>query len=148
MEITTMWWLLMGIAVGLELLTGTFYLLMLALGLAAGAIAAHMGLNSGWQYLTAAMVGSGAVLYWYLRQRTGQTLNHADTQSNHNVHLDIGSTVEVAAWSPTGTAQVVYRGAQWAARHQTSGLQALGVYSSGWHRITAVEGNTLVLVEI
>jgi hypothetical protein len=29
---------------GTELLTGTFYLLMLALGLAAGALAAHLGL--------------------------------------------------------------------------------------------------------
>jgi membrane protein implicated in regulation of membrane protease activity len=38
---TTVWWVLAGLAVALELATGTFYLLMLALGMAAGAIAAH-----------------------------------------------------------------------------------------------------------
>jgi membrane protein implicated in regulation of membrane protease activity len=40
---STLWWLLAGTAVGVELATGTFYLLMLALGLAAAAVAAHMG---------------------------------------------------------------------------------------------------------
>jgi membrane protein implicated in regulation of membrane protease activity len=40
---TTVWWVLAGIAVAVELATGTFYLLMLALGLAAGAVASHLG---------------------------------------------------------------------------------------------------------
>ena len=39
----TVWWVLAGIAVAVELSTGTFYMLMLALGLAAGAIASHLG---------------------------------------------------------------------------------------------------------
>ena len=34
---STVWWLVAGAAVALELMTGTFYLLMLAIGLAAGA---------------------------------------------------------------------------------------------------------------
>ena len=38
---STLWWLLAGAAVAVELLTGTFYLLMFAIGLAAAAIAAH-----------------------------------------------------------------------------------------------------------
>ncbi|TNF61541.1 MAG: NfeD family protein, partial [Burkholderiales bacterium] len=42
---STLWWLMTGAAVVLELLTGTFYLLMLAIGLAAGAVAAHLGLD-------------------------------------------------------------------------------------------------------
>ena len=36
---STIWWLLAGVAIGLELVTGTFYLLMVGIGLAAGAIA-------------------------------------------------------------------------------------------------------------
>ena len=32
---STIWWLLTGTAVAVELITGTFYLLMLAIGLAA-----------------------------------------------------------------------------------------------------------------
>ena len=35
---STVWWLLAGVAVAAELVTGTFYLLMIALGLASGAL--------------------------------------------------------------------------------------------------------------
>ena len=42
---STGWWLAAGVLVVAELATGTFYLLMLALGLAAGALAAHAGAN-------------------------------------------------------------------------------------------------------
>lgn len=148
METTTIWWLLAGAAVGLELLSGTFYLLMFALGLAAGAIAAHVGLSQPLQIVVAAAVGGGAVLYWHLRQSKLKALEGASAQSNHNVHLDIGSSVEVAVWSASGTAQVMHRGAQWAARHRQSGLQGDGHFEAGLHRISAVEGNTLVLVKI
>ena len=145
METTTIWWLLAGCAVVLELLTGTFYLLMLALGLAAGALAAQTSLSTGWQYLIAASVGGAAVLGWYVKQSRHQTDAGVDAPSNHNVHLDIGSTVEVPAWSASGTAQVMYRGAEWSARHSASGLQGSDTFASGLHRIAAVEGNTLVL---
>jgi len=40
---STIWWLLAGGLIALELLTGTFYLLMLSLGVAGAAIAAHLG---------------------------------------------------------------------------------------------------------
>ena len=42
---STIWWLLAGTAVGIELVTGTLYLLMLSIGLGAAALAAHLGLN-------------------------------------------------------------------------------------------------------
>ena len=56
MEQSTIWWLAAGIVVAAELLTGSFYLLMLALGLAAAAIAAHLGfeVRFGCAVLTAA----------------------------------------------------------------------------------------------
>ena len=38
---STIWWLMAGSAVAVELVTGTFYLLMLAIGLASAALAAH-----------------------------------------------------------------------------------------------------------
>ena len=43
---STVWWLITGGLVAAELATGTFYLLMLALGAAAAAVAAHLGLAS------------------------------------------------------------------------------------------------------
>ena len=58
---STLWWLLAGAAIALELLTGTFYLLMLALGMAGAAVAAHLGAGTVVQLLIAAGVGGGAV---------------------------------------------------------------------------------------
>ncbi len=43
---STIWWLLTGVTVAIELMTGTFYLLMFAVGLTAAAIAAHMGASA------------------------------------------------------------------------------------------------------
>ncbi|MDB5990911.1 MAG: NfeD family protein [Herbaspirillum sp.] len=48
------WMLLTGVLVGAEMFTGTFYLLMLALGMAAGGFAAYAGLMLEWQLIIAA----------------------------------------------------------------------------------------------
>ncbi len=143
MELSTIWWLLAGGAVIAELLTGTFYLLMLGLGLAAGAIAAHAGLGVGWQYLVSAGVGIGSIAIWHSRKK----------ETNPSVHLDIGSTVNVEHWSSNGEALVHYRGARWAARLTTTSEQEINTivaphhFKAGLHRIAAIEGNTLVLVK-
>ena len=55
MAFSTIWWLMAGVAVIAELLTGTLYLLMVALGLAAAAIAAHLGAGTTTQILVAAI---------------------------------------------------------------------------------------------
>ena len=53
----TWWWLAAGVAVAVELATSTFYLLMVAFGLADGALAAHLGFGSTVQIVVAALVG-------------------------------------------------------------------------------------------
>src|SRR4051812_27561205 len=63
---STTWWLLAGAAVAVELLTGTFYLLMLGIGMAAGALAAHAGAGRATQLVVAAVVGGGTVAAWHL----------------------------------------------------------------------------------
>ncbi|HSV35687.1 MAG TPA: NfeD family protein, partial [Ramlibacter sp.] len=105
---STLWWLLTGGAVAVELVTGTFYLLMLAIGLAAGALAAHAGAPLTVQLLVAAFVGGGAVAAWYLVR--GKQPQAADAAHNRDVNLDIGETVQVDAWNPDGTASIKYRG--------------------------------------
>ena len=50
----SVWWIAAGVAVAAELATGTFYLLMIALGLGAGALAAHFGSTQPIQLLVAA----------------------------------------------------------------------------------------------
>ena len=69
MDHSTAWWLLAGLLVIAELLTGTFYLLMLALGAIAGALCAHFGMGTNSQIVTAALLGSGAVLVCYLLRK-------------------------------------------------------------------------------
>ena len=140
MSESTIWWLLAGAAVGIELATGTFYLLMLAVGLAAAAIASHLGAPVTGQLVTAAVVGGGAVVLWhYLRGDQG---TKAPAQSNADVHIDIGEPVFVEAWNADGTANVKYRGSNWAAITHASGPMA------GQHRIKELLGNRLVLEKI
>jgi membrane protein implicated in regulation of membrane protease activity len=55
-SMSTLWWIAAGAMVAAELATGTFYLLMIALGLAAGAVAAHAGAATTWQVLAAAAI--------------------------------------------------------------------------------------------
>ena len=135
---STIWWVLAGSAVALELLTGTFYLLMLAIGLAAAALAAHLGLSSSAQLVVAAVVGGGAVVGWhFVRQRRPQ---EPPAEANRDVNLDIGETVQVTRWNPDGTTTLKYRGAQWTA------LAAPGTIPvAGPHRIREVTGSRLVL---
>ncbi len=138
MEPSTIWWVMAGITVAAELLIGSFYLLMLSLGMAAGAIAAQAGSPLTVQMVVAAGVGGAAVLLWRrVKQGRGAEL---EAQSNPNVNLDIGALVMVQAWASDGSAQVNYRGANWTALHRP-GL----VPESGEHRVVEVQGSRLVL---
>ena len=87
------WWLLAGLVIVLELFTGTFFLLMLAVGLVAGALAAHAGLGLTGQLLTAAIVGGGAVALWQ-RWRARHPIQ-AQAERNPDINLDIGQTLVV-----------------------------------------------------
>ena len=64
----TFWWVAAGVVVAAELATGTFYLLMIALGLAAAAIAAHLGLASSGQIITGALVAGVATALWHWKR--------------------------------------------------------------------------------
>jgi membrane protein implicated in regulation of membrane protease activity len=135
----TWWWIAAGIAVAAELATGTFYLLMIAVGMVAGAIAAHLGGGPPLQMLAAAVVGGGGAASWHW-QRRGQRHAELPAGRNRDVNLDIGGRVHVAAWAPDRTTQVQYRGSQWTAR-----LQPGAAPLAGEHVVAAVEGNWLIL---
>lgn len=134
----TWWWLLTGLTVVAELLTGTFYLLMMALGLAAGAVAAHTGLGLAGQLVAAAIVGAGAVALWRW-QRSRNPARGSDGRPDHN-HLDIGESITIEQWQPDHTARVNYRGSIWTARYAGAGTPEPGVYV-----IRSVEGNRLLV---
>ena len=131
----TLWWLAAGALVAAELATGTFYLLMLALGTAAGAVAAHLGLSPAGQWATAALLGAGFMASWHYRR--ARSPRSAPAALNKDVNLDIGSPVHIDAWKPDGSAQVAYRGTTWAVRFAGTGEPAPGRHvivsvQSGW----------------
>jgi membrane protein implicated in regulation of membrane protease activity len=134
----TLWWIAAGVAVAAELATGTFYLLMIALGLAAGAVAAHLSLAPTAQVIAAALIGGGATAVWHWR-RFSQPQS-APARTNHDVNLDIGERLSVIAWADDDTTRVQYRGSAWTARLAPGAARVPGP-----HRIVAVEGNWLVL---
>ncbi|MDO4233270.1 MAG: hypothetical protein Q4D19_14160, partial [Lautropia sp.] len=112
-SMATLWWV---IAIGLvivELFVGSFYLLVIALGLAAGGLAAWSGLGLSTQILIAAGICVvGLPLLRYLRSLAPR---HAQPEHSHDLHLDIGQTVTVDAWEGNGRARISYRGSQWQA---------------------------------
>jgi carbonic anhydrase/acetyltransferase-like protein (isoleucine patch superfamily) len=69
MSDTTIWWVLTGVLVALELTTGTFYLLMLGLGAMAAALSAMAG-----QGLTTQRVAAAAVVIGDVRLEAGASL--------------------------------------------------------------------------
>ena len=138
-SIANVWWVAAGMAVAVELATGTFYLLMLALGLAAGAVAALLGFGMTAQVICAALIGGGATALWHWhRARQPQS---APARENRDVNLDIGERVTVGAWAADRTARVPYRGSLWTAR-----LAPGATASPGEFIVAAVEGNWLVLL--
>ena len=138
LSIPTLWAIAAGVTVAAELATGTFYLLMIALGLAAGAVAALIGVGLAAQVIMAALIGGGATAVWHWRRF--KQPQSAPSRANRDVNLDIGERVSVRAWVDDGTARVQYRGSAWTAR-----LAPGAAMGSGEHRIVAVEGNWLVL---
>ena len=134
----TLWWIAAGVLVAAELASGTFFLLMLALGVAAGALAAHAGASATGQQLAAALVGGGAVSLWGWRHARRPRVPAAG--SGPNAMLDIGARVHVGHWRADGTARVAYRGAEWDARWDGRGEPA-----AGEHLIHAIEGSLLLL---
>jgi membrane protein implicated in regulation of membrane protease activity len=101
------WLALAGMLVILEMFSGTFYLLMIALGMVAGALAAWLGLSAEVQVLLAALVGAAGALA--LRRRRPRK---TDAARDPNINLDIGQSLHVSHWHE-GTARAMYRGALW-----------------------------------
>jgi len=134
-DYAVIWWIIAGALVLLELLSGSFYLLMLALGAVLGALSAHVGSDPVVQGLIAALCSSAFVFACYLLRRR---LSDQRAASDPNLHLDVGETLLIDGWSRDGSAKVRYRGAQW-----TVVAPPGSEPSPGLHRVTGVVGNRL-----
>jgi membrane protein implicated in regulation of membrane protease activity len=136
-----MWLTAAGVMVILEMFTGTFYLLMISLGLIAGGIAAWAGADHGLQFILAGALGIAATAA-LRRSRFGKN-RRADARRDPSVNPDIGQSLRVDAWEEQGGAfyaRASYRGASWDVE-----LQHDGTATPGWFVIREVQGSRLIV---
>jgi len=132
------WWIGAGVLVVAELMTGTFYLLMIAFGFMAGLIAYAFGAPLNFQLMIAAAVALLAVVA-LRRLRFSHRWRGADLSRDPDVNLDIGATLTVTSWQD-GRARAMYRGAEWDVE-LAPGESADGAL----YEIVALRGNSLIV---
>ncbi len=133
MEPYVYWFLLAFGLLALEMVTGTFYMLIVSIALGLAGIAALFGLNLPLQItLSAAASIIGTVI---LRRMKGMHTGKMISQS-----LDIGQSVRVISWLEDGVARVHYRGTEWDAELESSSVPRDGVLY-----IKAIQGSKLIL---
>jgi membrane protein implicated in regulation of membrane protease activity len=130
-----MWWIAAAALIAAELLTGTFYLLVIGVAVACGGIAAWFAAGTAVQWLTAGVLGvAGTALLHRWRQK------HAG--SARQPGLDVGQMVRVETWGPNRTARVNYRGTMWDAE-----LAAPDTPQAETMYIESTRGSVLVLTD-
>ncbi len=128
-----LWWAVTGIVlIIVEMLTGTFYLLVIGIAALAAAAAAYLGLSF---WVQAVVIAAVSVIGVILIKRFRGTALPGSNQA-----LDIGQTVMLDAWisEADGLARVQYRNAQWEAQVTGERIPGGKVFY-----IHAVDGNTL-----
>jgi membrane protein implicated in regulation of membrane protease activity len=134
------WLVAAGVLVVFELFTGTFYLLMIAIGVSFGALAALMGWSVPAQTIAAAVVGLAATGLLH-RSRFGRPAR-GDPARDRNVNIDIGQHLTVEAWRD-GKARVMYRGALWDVELAPGAQSQAGVF-----KIVEVQGSRLIVTGV
>jgi membrane protein implicated in regulation of membrane protease activity len=127
-------WLIAGfILIVVELVTGTFYLLVLGLAALAAAGVAYAGGAFAWQALAATAAAVAGVIWIHLHRRT--------SVPRRMKGLDFGQPVAFESWvnKNVGHARVKYRDTFWDAQvaDEAAGDPGEILY------ITSVDGNTL-----
>jgi membrane protein implicated in regulation of membrane protease activity len=131
------WLVAAGVLVALELFTGTFYLLMIAIGLGFGALASLGGMSGAAQTIVAAVVGVLATALLH-RSRLGRPAR-GNAARDPNVNIDIGQHISVDQWN-NGRARVMYRGAMWDVELGQGAHPQAGVF-----KIVEVQGSRLIV---
>lgn len=135
MDVPLAWLIAAFLLIIVELVTGTFYLLVLGIAALVGAGIGYAGAAFVWQAIGAAIVAVGGVIW--VRKR-----HHASTQARMP-GLDFGLPAAFETWvdKAGGRARVKYRDALWDARVVGDASGELGEILY----ITAVDGNTLTV---
>jgi len=133
MDHATLWGVTGLVLVIVELVTGTFYLLMLGIAAFGAALAAWLGFEFSVQTVVAIVVS--VVGCW------GVHVYKAKNRAQQMAPLDAGMPASFESWLDAAErrAKVRYRGASWEAR--VDGLEAIEPGATVY--VLATEGNTL-----
>ncbi len=140
MELWVLWIIVGMVLVIAELVTGTFYLLVLGVGAFAGAVVAWAGGNALLQALAGGAVAIGGA--WFVHHWHEA---HRKADEGRSNFLDRGQPVVLEQWAneSAGLARVKYRGTSWDAR--VAGAAARPVPGATLY-IDAQDGQTLIVV--
>ena len=134
-------WLLAGLGlVIVELLSGTFYLLMLGVAAFGGGVVAWLGMGFSVQIMVAAAVAAAGCY--------GVHVYRAKNSTQQMTSIDAGQPAKFERWTDEigGLARVHYRGASWEARIE-GGVGGAGVMGSlepgAVLYVVATEGSSL-----
>ena len=133
MQAWFLWWIIAAVLVGIELTTGTFYLLVYGVAAAIAGLAAWLGAGLVIQLLVAAGIavsGTYGLRHWRRDNGNGDSAMQG---------MDIGQSVKMEAWN-AGRGQVHYRGAVWDAEAESAHVDVTRALY-----IRAVKGSTLIL---
>lgn len=139
MSLSWIWFGLAVLALIGEVLSGTFYLLVIAAAFGLAGLGAWFGLTWALQmaiFAVAAMLGVLVLRRAGVLGKVGRT----DDRRDANVNMDIGQAIQVDAWREDGTARVRYRGAEWEVKLVSHVAQAPGL-----HTIVEVRGSQFLV---
>ena len=140
MQLAWIWFGLMALALIGEVMTGTFYLLIVAAGFAVAGGLAYVGMSVAVQIAVCAIAVLVATL---LLRKTGVLKKReVDASANADVNMDVGQTVTIDVWTTPHSTRVWYRGTHWEAELAPG---APAIAAPRRYVITHTRGNTLVV---
>ncbi len=134
MEAYVFWFALAVVLLGVEVATGTFYFLVLSLAAVIGGMLAMSGMGMTLQYAVPAVLAVAGTM--------GVRQMRKSQRAAPDLGLDVGQPVKVLAWNADGSARVQYRGAEWDAEPESTGMPREGL-----HYIKAMQGNKLIITQ-
>ncbi|MGO1767048.1 hypothetical protein CAP48_11135 [Advenella sp. S44] len=138
------WFGVAAVALILELLTGTFFLLLVAVAAAGAGVVSWLGGELAWQLLAFSVLGiAGFVIL--KSSKLVRRGSKSSASRNTDVNLDIGQIVYVADWTPMNTAVIQYRGAKWQVRLDPA---LGGPPAPGSYRITDIDGIVFIVAPV
>lgn len=134
MQAHLIWILLAGLLLVGEMLSNTFYLLVIAVAFSLTALLAWLGGSMAAQLLLAALLSLGGLAALWRRRKIAQRSHNANDDL-----LDYGQQVSVVVWHTQQQARVKHRGAEWEAELVSGRNDADAFF------IVGIRGATLLL---